>query len=240
MRISELSRRSGVPNATIKFYLREGLLPPGRATSATQAEYDETHLRRLRLVRALISTRGLSVSAAKEIVGSLSEVEGDTYELLGLVFGVWPGAGGDEGAGEGEGGEDERGGEEGGEGASTGPGPGSGTDSGSGSGSGSGSEVDSLIAELGWDVTPHSPARRTVAQSLRTLRALGIDYDWRTLIPYARLAEQTAALDLDQIEGPADPLEKAERAVQLTYLLEPALLALRRLAQESEAAARYR
>ncbi|MFD0417584.1 MerR family transcriptional regulator [Streptomyces sp. NPDC127108] len=203
MRISELSRRSGVPTATIKFYLREGLVPPGRATSATQAEYDETHLRRLRLVRALISARGLSVSATKEIVGSLGEVEGDTYELLGLVFGVWPGAGG---------------------GAEVAPDP----------------DVDALIAELGWDITEFSPARETLTRTLDTLRGLGVPYDWRTLLPYARLAERTAVLDLDQIEGPEDPLEKAERAVLLTYLLEPALLALRRLAQESEAAARYR
>ncbi|WP_189176892.1 MerR family transcriptional regulator [Streptomyces lasiicapitis] len=219
MRISELSRRSGVPNATIKFYLREGLVPPGRATSATQAEYDEGHLRRLRLVRALISVRGLSVSAAKEVVGSLGEVEGDTYELLGLVFGVWPGADGNGPAGSG-GGEGRGGGEDHDEGEDA--------------------DVDALVAELGWDVTEFSPARKTVTQTLNTLRNLGLDCGWRDLVPYARLAERTATLDLDQIEGPDDPLEKAERAVLLTFLLEPALLALRRLAQESEAAARYR
>ncbi|GHC43201.1 MerR family transcriptional regulator [Streptomyces flavofungini] len=221
MRISELSRRSGVPTATIKFYLREGLMPPGRATSATQAEYDESHLRRLRLVRALIGARGLSVSAAKEIVGSLSEVEGDTYELLGLVFGVWPGAGGGTDTGAGQGAKADG-------------------DADSSANAGQDAEVDALIAELGWDVTEFSPARKTVTRTLNTLRGLGIAYDWRALLPYARLAERTAALDLDQIEGPEDPLEKAERAVQLTFLLEPALLALRRLAQESEAAARYR
>ncbi|MYU47619.1 MerR family transcriptional regulator, partial [Streptomyces sp. SID7803] len=52
MRLSELSERSGIATATIKYYLREGLLPPGERLSATQAEYDESHLRRLRLVRA--------------------------------------------------------------------------------------------------------------------------------------------------------------------------------------------
>lgn len=29
MRIGELSRRTGVPVPTIKYYVREGLLPPG-------------------------------------------------------------------------------------------------------------------------------------------------------------------------------------------------------------------
>ncbi len=54
MRISELSRTTGVPIATIKFYLREHLLPEGTRTSATQAQYGEEHVSRLRLVRALI------------------------------------------------------------------------------------------------------------------------------------------------------------------------------------------
>ena len=37
MRISELARRSGLPVATVKYYLREGLLPAGEPTAATQA-----------------------------------------------------------------------------------------------------------------------------------------------------------------------------------------------------------
>lgn len=45
MRLSELSKQSGVTTATIKYYLREGLLPPGERVTATQAEYDESHLR---------------------------------------------------------------------------------------------------------------------------------------------------------------------------------------------------
>lgn len=44
MRLSELSERSGVSTATIKYYLREQLLPPGRRVSATQAEYTDSHV----------------------------------------------------------------------------------------------------------------------------------------------------------------------------------------------------
>ncbi|MFF4227966.1 MerR family transcriptional regulator [Streptomyces sp. NPDC001820] len=204
MRISELSRRSGVATATIKYYLREGLLPPGRATAATQAEYGESHVRRLRLIRALIGVRGLSVSAAKDVLDAVSEYATDTHELLGLVFGVWPasGAAKDEDADD--------------------------------------SEVGALLAQMGWNVSEHNPARDVITQTLQTLRSLGMDYDWHSLVPYAQLAEKTATLDLDQLEGPDDPLEKAERAVLLTFLLEPALLALRRLAQEAESTVRYR
>ncbi|WP_433295311.1 MerR family transcriptional regulator [Actinoplanes sp. CA-030573] len=81
--MGELSRRSGVPIPTIKFYLREGLLPPGVATAANQADYDEEHLRRLALVRALIDVGGVSVAGAREVVAALRAYADDPFELLG-------------------------------------------------------------------------------------------------------------------------------------------------------------
>jgi DNA-binding transcriptional MerR regulator len=68
MLMAELSRSSGVPVATIKYYLREGLLPPGTATSATRAEYGEAHLRRLRLIRALVEIGEIPVAAIGHIL----------------------------------------------------------------------------------------------------------------------------------------------------------------------------
>lgn len=53
MQLNELSNRSGVSTASIKYYLREGLLPPGEAVTATRARYGEKHLRRLELIQAL-------------------------------------------------------------------------------------------------------------------------------------------------------------------------------------------
>ena len=44
MQISGLSARTGVSIASLKYYLREGLLMPGAPTSATRAEYDEGHV----------------------------------------------------------------------------------------------------------------------------------------------------------------------------------------------------
>ncbi|MGD7706872.1 MerR family transcriptional regulator [Microlunatus sp. Y2014] len=66
--MSELSARSGVPVATIKYYLREGLLSPGERTSRTQATYGEEHVRRLGLVRALVDSAGLSLARTKEVL----------------------------------------------------------------------------------------------------------------------------------------------------------------------------
>jgi len=68
MWMAELSRRSGVPVATIKYYLREGLLPAGEATGATRARYDESHLDRLRLVRALVEVGQMSIARVREVL----------------------------------------------------------------------------------------------------------------------------------------------------------------------------
>ncbi len=76
MRISELARSSGLPVATIKFYLREGVLPPGRSTSATQADYDDAHLARLRLVRALVEVGGLPLAAVRDVLAAMDAPHG--------------------------------------------------------------------------------------------------------------------------------------------------------------------
>jgi DNA-binding transcriptional MerR regulator len=73
MRISELSQESGLPIATIKFYLREGLLPPGERTARNQAAYGKDHLSRLHLISALTVVGRLPLSAVREIVTALED-----------------------------------------------------------------------------------------------------------------------------------------------------------------------
>lgn len=85
MRISELSRVSGVPVATIKFYLREGLVPEGVRTSPNQAQYDDAHVQRLRLVRALVGVGGLSLAATKDVLAQIDEPARATLDLLGTA-----------------------------------------------------------------------------------------------------------------------------------------------------------
>lgn len=83
MRIAELSQRAGVPVPTIKYYLREGLLPAGTPTGRNQAEYDEHHLGRLRLIRALREVGGLRVTSTQEVLSALDEPETCRHELMG-------------------------------------------------------------------------------------------------------------------------------------------------------------
>ncbi|WP_163511697.1 MerR family transcriptional regulator [Fodinicola acaciae] len=85
MRIAELSRQSGVPVPTIKYYLREGLLPSGELTSPNQAQYDDTHLRRLRLIRALLDIGGLSIGLVREVLVAMETPDKPVHDVLGVV-----------------------------------------------------------------------------------------------------------------------------------------------------------
>lgn len=73
MQLSELSERSGVTPASIKYYLREGLLPPGEAVHATRAEYSARHLERLELIQALRQIVGLNIGQIRGLVNKADD-----------------------------------------------------------------------------------------------------------------------------------------------------------------------
>lgn len=83
MRIAELSRRGGVSIPTIKYYLRENLLPPGTPAGRNQARYGDQHLERLRLIRALREVGRLSVAATAEVLAVLDEPDLPRHHLMG-------------------------------------------------------------------------------------------------------------------------------------------------------------
>jgi len=83
MRIGELSTATGIPVPTIKYYLREGLLAPGELTSPNQASYGEAHIRRLRLIRALVDLAQVPVAQVKEIVASLDADDVPLHDQIG-------------------------------------------------------------------------------------------------------------------------------------------------------------
>ncbi|UGQ11640.1 MerR family transcriptional regulator [Yinghuangia sp. ASG 101] len=85
MRISALSAASGVPTPTIKYYLREGLLPAGEPTGRNQAQYGPHHLHRLRLIRALLDVGGLSVASAKDTLAALDDPDKSVHKVLGSM-----------------------------------------------------------------------------------------------------------------------------------------------------------
>ncbi|WP_405469777.1 MerR family transcriptional regulator [Streptomyces canus] len=222
MRISELSRRSGVPVATIKYYRREGLLPEGRALNPTAVEYGEEHIQRLRLIRSLIQLGGLSVARTREVLEAVDRPL-DAFETLGVVHHALPVPSADKAGKGGQGS-----GQGGGQGDSS---PDSAADE-TTSDEGSAARVETLINNMGWQISGESPHRPALAESLAALTRLGADYTTDDLIPYARLATATADLDFMRLEGIDDRIALAERAVFLTVLFEPVVRLLRRLAQE--------
>ncbi|MDX6761606.1 MULTISPECIES: transcriptional regulator [Streptomyces] len=194
----------------------------------------EEHVHRLRLIRTLIGIRGLSANATKEILHAITTEQDDLQQVFGIVLGVPPTT--REGDAANAGGADAQRpeGEPGGRcGVGIGPGPGPGPGAG---GLGRGAHAD---RRDGVGRFPGNPAARGLAEVLAALSDLGADIDRRGLLPYARLADSIADLDVRQMRGERDLLAQAERAVLVSILLEPALLALRRLAQESKSSRHF-
>ena len=84
MKVSELASQAGIPLSAVKFYQREGLLPEGVRSAPNQVAYDDTHVKRVRLIRALIETGGLSIAATKDV---LRAVDADGMTMAD-TFGV--------------------------------------------------------------------------------------------------------------------------------------------------------
>ncbi len=218
MRISELSRVTGIPVATIKFYLREGLVPEGVRTSPNQAQYDDAHVQRLRLVRALVGVGGLSLAATKDVLSHIDEPARATLDLLGTAHQAVAPALPDE--------------------VELAP-------------------AVELLQRWGWSSclgapehhaakgADRDPGRRGVdegvaglAVALAALEDAGFIVDVDRMDTYADAMMQVARAEIDDL--PTDTPGAAVRYVVLgTVLVEPVLLALRRLAQREASVARF-
>lgn len=68
LKIGELSRRSGVPIATLKFYLREGLITPAHKSGRTMAWYHPSVVDRIRSIRELQERQFLPLEVIRETI----------------------------------------------------------------------------------------------------------------------------------------------------------------------------
>ncbi|MET9386392.1 MerR family transcriptional regulator [Streptomyces sp. NPDC002928] len=211
MRLAELSKRSGVSAATIKYYLREGLLAPGRQINATTAEYDEDHLRRLRLVRALIQVGRVPVATAREVLKHIDDDSLGRTIRLGAALWALPQA----------------------------PEPDDDDEEVRAAHREVEQVMERLGWSNAQALSTISPAHRSLVVAVATLRRLGYAWDAELMLPYAQLMHQAAVRDLDFVETQPSEAEKVETAVAAAILFEPVLRALHRLAQEEESARRY-
>lgn len=102
-KISDLARETGVSTGTIKFYIREGLLPsPTLKTGRNMAWYDRSFVDRIRAIKELQQKRFLPLDVIKAILDHDSEVisqrevdtllslEGTFYQEIHYVPGQVP------------------------------------------------------------------------------------------------------------------------------------------------------
>lgn len=199
MRISELSAQSGVTVPTIKYYLREGLLPEGERSGPTQATYGAKHVERLGVIRALLDA-GVSVAETRRVLATLDDPPASAHELLGAAHS-----------------------------AITRPVE-----------EGTSLEAAERLAEgLGWSPGTCDPAvLGDVARALDGLERAGFAVPDAAMPVY--LQSIRAIADAEIAATPTESAEAAVRYVVLgSVLVEPLLLALRRVAEQVASAERF-
>ncbi|MEY9877438.1 DNA-binding transcriptional MerR regulator [Streptacidiphilus sp. MAP12-33] len=213
MQLSELSERSGVSLPSIKYYLREGLLQPGMSVSARKAEYDEEHLHRLRLIRALLTVGGMSVARARDVLAAAHDPAFGRHERLGVAQYLLPPH-------------------------VTPPPPGTAADE---VWRARRAEAFALLRDdLGWLIHDNAPALDALTEALIALDSLGYPAPTAFLRHYATSVHPIAEADLEVLDAHPAIDEAIEAVVVYTVLYEPVLLALRRLAQEDVSARQHR
>lgn len=199
MRISELSTTSGVPVATIKYYLREKLLPEGERISPTQASYGAAHVQRLGVIRALVDA-GVGIAGVRKVVGVLEEPPENPYDLLGAAnAAVTPAVSADIDL----------------------------------------TAATALLERMGGSPDKCFPDQvAAVAQALAALDRAGFTVPDRVMDAY--LTHLSAIAEAELAATPDTSIEDAVRYVVLgTALVEPLILALRRVAEQVAASRRF-
>lgn len=199
MRISELATRTGVPVATIKYYLREKLLPEGERTSPTQASYGTEHAQRLGVIRALVDA-GVGIAGVRKVIGVLEQPPENPYDLLGAAnAAVTPAVAADIDL----------------------------------------AAATALLERMGGDAGKCFPDQiAAVAQALAALDRAGFAVPERVMDAY--LSHLSAIAEAELAATPDTSIEDAVRYVVLgTALVEPLILALRRVAEQVAASRRF-
>lgn len=218
MRISELSGETGVAVPTLKYYLREQLLHEGRRRSGNQTEYDESHVRRVRLVRALVETGGLSIADAKRVLATLGDEPAYTFAAAQHAMGVGrAGAGRARAKRSGERADDDPGGEP----RASGP---------------SRARIAELATARGWRISPDNPGLDVAAKVLDDYAAIDFTPPDDYLDAYFDAAATVACVDVDALRARGTPESVAELMIVGTVVGDALAAGLRRLAHQDATA----
>jgi DNA-binding transcriptional MerR regulator len=203
MKLSRLSAATGVPVATVKYYLREGLLPPGERVSATRAEYSPEHGERLRLIRALVEGAGMSIAGVRRVVEAIEHPPTSRHEFLGAA-----------------------------QSAIVADSPTTVVSS----------TTRYAVQQLGWESSAHPDLMSMLQSGIDTADRASFPLPIERLVGYGRAMEKVAEIDIDSLDtdthgsGPAEALRYVAVG---TVVVDPILIALRRLAQAHVSAGRF-
>jgi DNA-binding transcriptional MerR regulator len=84
LKMKDLERATGVGRETIRFYIREGLLPEPERPGRNVAWYDDSFIERIQLIKRLQHERFLPLSVIKGIVGTSAPSAAEVQTLLAL------------------------------------------------------------------------------------------------------------------------------------------------------------
>lgn len=84
MKLRELARRTDVSTASIKYYIRLGVLGTGEKRNATTAVYGDAHVHRLALITWLRRELALPMSSIAVLTHAIDDETLDNLELMGV------------------------------------------------------------------------------------------------------------------------------------------------------------
>lgn len=73
LKIGEIAKKSGVPPSTIRYYVRQGLLPEPTKVNKSMAYYDEGCIEKIQAIRHLQETKYFPLSVIKNILRRIDE-----------------------------------------------------------------------------------------------------------------------------------------------------------------------
>lgn len=210
MKLGELARSLDTTTASVKFYIREGLLPPGRKVNQTTAIYDESHHRRLALILGLRGAIGTSLARIADLVAIIDDPEAGQLDVLEAAQTI-----GVEGRGE--------------EGSRSVPGARTGSGDADAGAADASAAVARIIDEQDWPDVP-SRARAAVERRLARVRTHGVDLDPQTL---SRIAAAVASIGVMGLEVSGTRDEAALGVAVGTYEVSQLVVDMLSLAQTS-------
>jgi DNA-binding transcriptional MerR regulator len=211
MQVSELVSATGIPLATVKYYLREGLLPAGRRITARSSEYGAEHVRRLALLRVLRDVGAIPVQRLRELVEAVETPRLSVHEMFARASdAIAAGARRDQ------------------ESALV-PTP------------EAVAMVDAVVRTMGWShVRPEAVDLENLRRVVSQLLGTGLfELDENGLAFYARIADEVARAEIAALPEDDDRAAHLERMVVGTVAFGEILAILRRLAEEEHSAGRF-